>query len=81
VHEFARRERICLAEVVHARPFVLAAGTLRALIPENRYLQLDRIGVADGLRLSPVGIGHRSANLSRFCVRACSSTLTCGLRF
>jgi hypothetical protein len=79
--EFAQRERICLAEVVHARPFVLAAGTLRARIPKNRYPQLDRIAVADGLRLSPVGTGRGSANLGHFRARARSSTLTHGLRF
>jgi hypothetical protein len=61
--EFAQRERICLAEVVHARPFVLAAGTLRARIPKNRYPQLDRIAVADGLRLS-LGVEMQTSVIS-----------------
>jgi hypothetical protein len=37
------REGICVAETMHARPFVRAARPLRACISKNGYPQLDRV--------------------------------------
>jgi hypothetical protein len=58
-----------VAEAVYARPFALAVGTLRMRLLRNGYPQLDKIAVADGLRMV-----NKNAQ-SRLCIIDASSTI------